>query len=66
MSKLVKHAKNQLEKAGYYTDEYGTLIADDVIDLIQMFNDQGHSGFSAAITIHLFSKLANWEDLKES
>lgn len=56
---LVKHAKEQLEQAQYYTDEYGTMIANSVIDLIELFDSQGHSGFSARTTIQLFSMLAS-------
>lgn len=63
MSNLHEHAKEQLEKAGYYTDDYGEMIANSVIDLIDLFSSQGHSGFSANMTIRLFSKLASWEDL---
>lgn len=62
-SELVKHAREQLKKAGYYDDNYGAMVANDVIDLIKLFARQGHSGFSAGITIQLFSKLASWEDL---
>lgn len=63
MSNLSEHAKEQLEKAGYYTDDYGEMIANSVMDLINLFSIQGHSGFSANVTIRVFSKLANWEDL---
>lgn len=64
MSELVKHAEKQLELAGYFDgDEYAKYIGEAVLDLMKLFSDQGHSGFSAGITIQLFSTLASWKKI---
>jgi hypothetical protein len=63
MSNLVRHAKHELEQAGWLKDEgmYGDLIGKAVLELVETFAKQGHSGGSAPIVISLFEKLANWE-----
>ena len=65
MSNLVDHARYELDLAGLGDDDadYGGALATAVMELIQMFADQGHSGASAAITIDLFAKLARFEPL---
>ena len=65
MSKLVEHAKRELELAGLFDkdSDYGGMIADAVLELIQVFSDQGHSGCSANMTTSLFNKLAQYKPL---
>jgi hypothetical protein len=61
---LVHHAKRELQLAGLDTDEdYDGLIYKSIMELIECFASQGHSGGSAAIVIDLFSKLSNGENL---
>lgn len=64
-SNLVKYAINELKAAGLYDEDsdYGGMLAEAVVELIQKFSDQGHSGFSAARTVQLFQKLAMFEPL---
>jgi hypothetical protein len=60
---LVEHAKEELRRAGMFSEDgdfYGGMTGKAVMDLIQLFSDQGHSGGSAPGTIQLFSKLANY------
>jgi len=62
---LVDHAQYELEKAGLFgsDSDYDGMLGDAVMDLIQLFADQGHSGHSAYLTRELFNKLANWDVL---
>lgn len=63
---LIEHAKSELELAGLFSDTgdfYGGMTGNAVMELIEVFAKQGHSGMSAAGVIHLFSKLANFEPI---
>ena len=65
MSNLVNHAQEELTKAGLFDkdSDYNGMLGDAVLDLMQVFADQGHSGFSAQMTRELFYKLSNFEEL---
>jgi hypothetical protein len=64
---LTQHAQLELELAGFFNDDgmYGDLIGKAVMELIEVFANQGHSGMSAGIVSSLFNKLANYEPLQE-
>ena len=65
MSNLIDHARTELQRAGLFDSDadYGGAHAHAVMDLIETFAAQGHSGASAAMTIGLFTKLARFEPL---
>jgi hypothetical protein len=65
MSNLTQHAKRELELAGYYKEDtlYGGMLPKAVLELMEVFSNQGHSGMSAGITISLFSKLARFKNI---
>ena len=65
MSNLVQHAERELRAAGLYDadSDYSGMLADAVIQLVKVFADQGHSGFSASRTIAIFAKVAGFEPL---
>lgn len=65
MSNLTIHARNEMQRAGLFDKDadYNGLIAEAVIELIQKFAAQGHSGESAMQTLHLFDKLARFDVL---
>lgn len=72
MSNLVEHGKLELELAGYKIrevkeiksdEDYSDAIANSVLELLELFAKQSHSGFSASATISLFLKLVKWENL---
>jgi len=62
---LVDHAKGELERVGMFNEDsdYGGMLGNAVMELMQTFAKQGHSGCSADMTRELFSKLAKWEPL---
>lgn len=64
-SNLYQHAKRELELAGLFDkdSDYGGMLGDAVLRMIEVFAREGHSGFSASYTRHLFHKLANYEQL---
>lgn len=62
---LIQYAKQELELAGLYDkdSDYNGMLAIAVMELIEVFAKQGHSGFSAMRVLELFSKLAQFKNL---
>ena len=64
MSNLLKHAELELKLIGYDgKDEYNNMAKDAILQLIETFAKQEHSGFSAPYVANMFHKLANYEVL---
>lgn len=61
---LLQHAQDELKTSGMLDgDEFNTNISGSVLDLIQLFSSQGHSGFSAEFTKDLFDLLTGFKTL---
>lgn len=66
---LIDHALNEfraakwLDSDGKYCDEMQEDICKHVLNLLQVFSDEGHSGSTAPYTVNVFSKLAMFEPL---
>ena len=63
---LMQHAWDELNRAGLFTDKgdfYGGMVGRAVMDLIQIFSEQGHSGMSASIVRGLFDTLSDFKPL---
>lgn len=59
---LVDHARFELRKQLALADtEPDRWMADSVVELIEAFARQGHSGFSAPYCIEMFKTLASWK-----
>lgn len=61
---LLEYAANELK--AFNLDEeyaYGTMINTAVMELMQTFSQQGHSGGSASVVLGLFQKLAAYQPL---
>jgi len=60
-----QHAKLELELAGFFDkdSDYGGSIAEDVMELLDVFSKQGHSGMSAPAVAGLFHKLATFQSI---
>jgi hypothetical protein len=65
MSNLVEFAKSELALAGLFDkdSDYGGMMGDVVLKMIEQFSEDGHSGMSAGMAISLFEKLARYEPL---
>lgn len=57
-SNLVAHARHELNLIGN-----GPMIDDHVLEIVKIFSEQGHSGYSAMYTANLINKLLNFENL---
>lgn len=66
---LIEHAKAEFRAAGWvdengkFNDEMQHFMCDQIIELLTIFSEHGHSGSSAPYAIELFSKLAKFEPL---
>lgn len=62
---LHEHAERELRLAGFYSadSDYGGMLPDAVLELIDVFTKQGHSGGSAASVIGLLKTLASYKIL---
>lgn len=62
---LKEHARLELQMAGFFDEDsdYGGAIGKAVMELIEIFSNQGHSGMSAQYVLDIFSKVANFEQL---
>ena len=58
-------AKKELELIGAFDKEsmYGGMVGFSVMELVELFVKQGHSGMSAGIVSSLFNKLAQYKPL---
>ena len=69
MSNLKLHALDEFRAAGFidengiYCDEMQEAVCENVLKLLDVFADEGHSGFSASYAIKLFTKLAKFEPI---
>lgn len=60
---IIEYAKNELARIDH--DDYGLqdLMDDNIIELLKVFSDQGHTGFSANCCLTMFNRLANFKPL---
>lgn len=65
MSNLVDYAKEELERIGMIDSghPYNDEVAKAILDLIELFASQGHTGFTAPYTINAFKRLAMFKPL---
>ena len=66
-SNYIKHAKRELVAVGYDLNDKeespNKWIMENLFELLNVFDTQGHSGSSAPYCIHMFQKLASFEPL---
>ena len=69
MSNLIEHAKREFRVMGYIPldkeqeEDPNKWIQENVLQLIEVFSEQGHSGSSAPYCIEFFRKLALFKPL---
>lgn len=66
MSNLVEYARKELELIGAFSEKddfYGGMTGDAVMELVEVFAKQGHSGTSANLVRNLFNKVADYKPL---
>ena len=65
MSNLLDYAKEELNRIGMIDsgEPYNDAVTKAILDLIELFASQGHSGFTASYTVNVFKRLAMYEPL---
>lgn len=64
-SNVLEFARSELKFAGLFDEDsdYGGMLGDAVMNLLKEHEKEGHSGFSNAMVVDLFSKLATFTPL---
>lgn len=62
---LQTFAKDELSRIGAFDKDsmYGGMLGDAVMKMIDVFAEEGHSGYSANMAISLFERVARFEPL---
>lgn len=63
MSNLVKWAEKELERLVKDGDEMQKEINKDILQIVEKFAEQGHSGFSASYTLNTLKRLLDWKPI---
>ena len=65
MSNLIKHTEQQFRNLGWERGkcEMQDIMMDNLIELLEVFDKQGHSGMSGNYCLFYFDKLARFEEL---
>jgi hypothetical protein len=65
MSNLKTYAIDELTRIGMYgsDDEMNNEMCNHILKMIDVFDEEGHSGFSAEYAINILQKLLRWEPL---
>lgn len=63
MSDLINHAKNEMDIAWPEECEMQALVRENILELVEVFSKQGHTGMSAPYVLAHFQKLANFETI---
>lgn len=65
MSNLIDYAKAELERAfPNETDEMQLAAIQDIMELIEKFSEQNHSGFSGSYVLRYFERLVNFNPIR--
>lgn len=64
-SNLVTYAREELRRAGLFDEDsdYEGMLADAVMETVQVFANAGHSGMSAGMAIEILNKVLRFEPL---
>jgi len=60
---LVHYAKAELARINTDRDEMQNMMDRNILEIIEKFSEQGHSGFSASYAISFLQRLLNWKPL---
>jgi hypothetical protein len=63
MTNLVDWAKEELVRIGGQDDEMQQAMNRDILQIVETFSDQGHSGFSAGYALNIIKRLLNWKPI---
>lgn len=60
---MLEYAKKELSKIAKDKDESQKMINNDILEIIEVFDKQGHTGFTASYTINVLERLLRGKPL---
>lgn len=65
MDTLVHYARDELTRAGLFDkdSDYNGMLGEAALEIIEMFDNQGHSGMSASLVTQIVEKLMRFQPL---
>lgn len=65
MSNMIDFARDELTRAGLFDEDsdYGGMLGEAVMKMVEQFDEEGHSGMSAGMAINIFKRVASFEPL---
>ena len=60
---LIAHAKKEMERMWPEPDDMQDMVKANVLELLEVFGNQGHSGHSAPYILDIFRQLADFKPL---
>lgn len=64
VSNIVDYAKNELDLLGRDEDGIQDSVNKNILDIIEIFAEQGHSGFTAGYVLGMLERLLRWKPIK--
>ena len=64
MSEIVDYAKRELALLGTDDDGIQEMMNGQILDIIETFAEQGHSGFTAGYVLSILERLLRWKPIK--
>lgn len=63
MSILVEWATNELDRLGQDEDGMQNAMNEDILEIVEKFSEQGHSGYSASYALNIIKRLLAWKPI---
>ena len=66
MSRLIEDARREMKLAGWMEDDTDAMqkaVVEDILQLLETFGNQNHSGFSAQYVLSYFERLARFRPI---
>lgn len=62
---LIEHAERELKLAGLTEpdSDYYPMLYNNIMDIVKVFSEAGHSGMSASITVNILNRLLSFKSL---
>ena len=60
---LVEYAKSELERIGKDEDGMQEVMNRDILEIVEKFSEQGHSGFSASYALSVLERLLRFKPI---
>ncbi len=63
MSNMIEWAKKELALLGKDEEGLQDMINEDILQIVETFSEQGHSGFSAGYALSIIKRLLDWKPI---